>query len=867
MSDLPAILSKAIASLLTLTLSTTWAAAMSPMDFSVQTSAQVQLTPAQITLQWPVSLAATRYVIRRKLLQEQAWGNPLAQLPGNSAWFTDTSVVAGATYEYQVERQSSVGPTAYGYISAGMEVPFPGTRGKLVLIVDNTHSAALAAELSRLQMDLVGDGWEVLRHDVSPSATPPQVKNLVRSVYTSDMASTKAVFLFGRIPVPYSGDISPDMHATHRGAWPADVYYGDMDGTWTDHAVHSTGAEDSRNHNRPGDGKFDQSIIPATVRLQVGRVDLSGLPSFAPRTERDLLRQYLNKNHEFRHKLFDAARRALIRDNFGVIEEDAPATDAWRNFTPFFGLQNIHAAGPGDYFRTLDTSSYLWSYAGGGGGYFHMDGVGSTSDFANRQSRCVFYMLHGSYFGDWDSEDNILRASLASSGYGLAAAWTGLPHWYMHHMALGETIGFSTVATQNNHGLYRNHLNLSAREVHIALMGDPTLRMHVAAPPANLVALPNGPSAVTLYWEASRDPVRGYYVYRAPTPAGPYSRLTRGYLTERTFTDSTAPAGAKTYMVRAVRLETSASGTYYNPSQGIFASISGGDAPAKSTVSISADKPEAAESGSMEGSFVVSRTAPISSPLQVNFSVAGSASNGIDYQQIASSITIPAGASAAWITIRPLPDNLAEGDETVVLTLASNAAYQVGSPSSATVIIRDNPPVNQPPAITAIAGQSIFMNSSAGPIDFRISDPETPANELTLSASSSNSSLVHSGGLVFGGSGSERTLTVIPARDQAGVAMITVTVSDGQSSAQRQFQLVVIQQNSDRALTIDIDPSGACVLRFTGPVGGAYTVQASVDLQNWTTLSSGVAASSSPIEFREMPQPVMVRRFYRIGWE
>jgi hypothetical protein len=867
MSDQSRTLLVASACFLSLVLNTSATYGMTPEEFSVQVTAQVQITPAQITLRWPSASAASHFLIRRKLKPDHSWGAPLAQLPGNARWYADTSVVLGAPYEYQIERHNLYGPVAYGYICAGMEVPFPGARGRVVLIVDNTHSGALAGELARLQLDLAGDGWEVLRHDVAPSASPPEVKSLVKAAYLADPANTQAVFLIGRVPVPYSGAINPDMHATHSGAWPADVYYGDMNGVWTDHTVNSTSGEDPRNHNRPGDGKFDQSIIPAEVKLQVGRVDFSNLPAFAPRTERDLLRQYLNKNHQFRHKIFEAGRRGLIRDNFGVIEEDAPATDAWRNFTPFFGLENIRVVSAGEYFPALDSASYLWSYAGGGGGYFTVDGVGSTSDFVNRQPRCVFYMLHGSYFGDWDTTDNFLRASLASSGYGLAAAWTGLPHWYAHHMALGETIGFSARATQNNRDLYRNHLNLSAGEVHIALMGDPTLRMHVVAPPANLVALPNEPSAVTLYWNPSRDAVRGYYVYRAPTPAGPFSRLTRGYLTESTFTDNAAPAGPKTYMVRAVRLETSASGTYYNPSQGAFVTVGEGNGTVLPTVSISADKPEAHEAGSKEGSFVISRTAPLTAPLQVSFSVGGTASNGIDYQQIANSATIPAGASALWVTIRPLPDDLVEGDESVILTLVSNAAYNIGSPASATMIIKDNPPVNQPPSLTAIPDQTILANTSTPPLPFSVSDAETPAGQLTVSGHSSNPDLVDSLGMFFGGTGANRSLTITPAREQAGTATITVVVSDGQSSAQRQFQLAVLPVNLEPALSIVRGQNGATTLHFSGPAGGAYAVQASIDLESWITLVTGTATSTSPIEFQDPQGHGIVHRFYRIQWQ
>ena len=48
-------------------------------------------------------------------------------------------------------------------------------------------------------------------------------------------------------------------------------------------------------------------------------------------------------------------------------------------------------------------------------------------------------------------------------------------------MGLGETIGFSTLATQNNTGNY--DFNNFPGIVSIGLMGDPTLRMHIVAPP------------------------------------------------------------------------------------------------------------------------------------------------------------------------------------------------------------------------------------------------------------------------------------------------------------------------------------------------------------------------------------------------
>ena len=71
-------------------------------------------------------------------------------------------------------------------------------------------------------------------------------------------------------------------------------------------------------------------------------------------------------------------------------------------------------------------------------------------NFAASDPQVVFTMFFGSYFGDWDSQNNFLRAALATTNYTLTSAWVGRPYWHFHHMALGETIGFSTRVTQNN---------------------------------------------------------------------------------------------------------------------------------------------------------------------------------------------------------------------------------------------------------------------------------------------------------------------------------------------------------------------------------------------------------------------------------
>ncbi len=108
-------------------------------------------------------------------------------------------------------------------------------------------------------------------------------------------------------------------------------------------------------------------------------------------------------------------------------------------------------------------------------------------------------------------------------------------------------------------------------------------------------------------------------------------------------------------------------------------------------VTIAATTPDAGEFGPVAGAFAVTRTGGDGIPLTVNFSIGGTAVNGGAFAAIAPTVTIPSGAASANITVTPVPNNLAEGDRTVVLTLASSSALNIGAAAAATVTVHDKP--------------------------------------------------------------------------------------------------------------------------------------------------------------------------------
>ena len=467
---------------------------------------------------------------------------------------SSTMLISGGPYEYH----------KYGHTLSGIKIPFPEQRGTVLLLVDRTMAAPLDDEIKQLECDLIGDGWKVRRINIDRNSEVTAVKEVIVQACEGD-TTINTLFLLGHIPIPYSGNIMSG-HADHCGAYPTDIYYAELDDAWTDLYVNNTTASRPANHNVPGDGKFDNTFLESGVDLMTGRVDLYDLPAFSE-TETQLLARYLEKNHNFRHGIFNPVRRGLIDDNVGVLGGLAPCATGWRYFSGMFGSANVHAV---DYFSTMSSESYLWSQGAGGGSYVSCGGVGTTSDFASNTVLSVFTMLYGSYFGDWDNTNNLLRAALASQGGILTNCWAGAPVWDFQHMALGKTIGFSTLKTQNNIDLYAPADR--AYQTPTCLMGDPTLRLHSVLPVSEVEAVQED-NAVHLSWAPSGDDILGYHVFRASTLHGDFQRITTTLIPTTSYIDPGPPAGNNVYMVRALKLEVSSSGSYYNMSHGIMDSV------------------------------------------------------------------------------------------------------------------------------------------------------------------------------------------------------------------------------------------------------------------------------------------------------
>ncbi|AFZ34326.1 Na-Ca exchanger/integrin-beta4 [Stanieria cyanosphaera PCC 7437] len=113
-----------------------------------------------------------------------------------------------------------------------------------------------------------------------------------------------------------------------------------------------------------------------------------------------------------------------------------------------------------------------------------------------------------------------------------------------------------------------------------------------------------------------------------------------------------------------------------------------------STVSVTAQDSEAKEEGTNAGKFRITRDGDTSEAQTVNYVIAtggGQAVNGVDYEKLSGSITIPAEHFYVDLFVTPIDDSVVERTEKVTITLKEvDGDIGTGTTQTATVTIEDN---------------------------------------------------------------------------------------------------------------------------------------------------------------------------------
>jgi len=562
------------------------------LEATVPVEATVQSDPPAITLE--VHKKERSYQVFRKGPHDLVWSDQIGTIPAGSGLWTDTNVVVGQEYEYRIyggQVQSSVSyrqARLYGYIRCGIEVDMTDWRGRVVLVVADEVPQMVPEALAQYKEDLVGDGWTV--HTVMAPEAPntfgedflhEPVRDEIIAIYNQHPGEVKHVVLIGNVPQPRAGltEWGPDGHRD-EAAFGADAYYADVDGTWSDVGDNSYRNDlDRARTNVPNDGKYDEERVPSDdleyFEMGFGRIDFrilnegNGLG----------LQNYFEKLHRYKHATpdFRPGRRSAIRAGFDNVSETG-----WNTLPALVGLENVDYYGgeagslntPNDFDEILSSEfgPYLFYFKGNSVPKF--TGVG----------RAVIWTGLQSNWGYWWKAGNMAE-TLASDSWALSITWSVWGWYYFYHrLGMGDVMGdmmkvsINNRGWQDNEGLYTVGSDYWPNGDHTGFffmnhIGDPMLRLYMYPPAANLSAT-EGAGGVELSWEPSPDPeVSGYHIYRSNSMDEPFARLTTTPVAGTTYEDSEVSSGRHHYMVRAVKLETTGSGTFYNASQGIFQTI------------------------------------------------------------------------------------------------------------------------------------------------------------------------------------------------------------------------------------------------------------------------------------------------------
>lgn len=444
----------------------------------------------QVVISWQNDTLAARYVISKRKYETGEF-EKIAEISGGANIFSDLDVDYGQITEYEVEKVFSydnqlLSTFAYKAIAWDADLVEKETKSILIL-VDYIIYDRIKVKLDEYISVINREGWNAIVKQVPRVETfnPKAVlsnRELILAVNKSEK-NLKSVLILGRVAVPYSGNIAPDGHGDdnsfpHKGAYPTDAFYADFDkDDWTDTSASNIKSAMPRQHNVVNDGKWDQSFIPNKVELSIGRVDLYDL-DFFEETEVELLNRYLDKNIAYRTGKLKADNRAIIYDGFDY-RQSGYAADGWNNLTALYGRDNVIEKRVKE---ELPINSYEMVYANAEGAFENIYDAIYIEDIAKTGYKAIHSMLFGSYNVDWDSPNNLLRGVIASQPMGLTAVWGTRPFWTYFKLGLGETFGQALVSTQNNRFEYSYPSTIYNGGVHIALMGDPTLKLINDAP-------------------------------------------------------------------------------------------------------------------------------------------------------------------------------------------------------------------------------------------------------------------------------------------------------------------------------------------------------------------------------------------------
>jgi subtilisin-like proprotein convertase family protein len=238
-----------------------------------------------------------------------------------------------------------------------------------------------------------------------------------------------------------------------------------------------------------------------------------------------------------------------------------------------------------------------------------------------------------------------------------------------------------------------------------------------------------------------------------------------------------------------------------------------------------------------------------SGPLDITFSVSDldgqvhtvDAGSSDTSKAGAVALTYPTNAPTAVVRVTPVAN--AFGSTTITVTAKDNSGYTVQRSFTFTITS-----VNDQPTISPISKQLTYVGKPVPDVEFTIGDIETAAAGLTVTATSSNRSLLPDDNISVVGSGATRTLRMFPTgltgNDFTDVT-VRVTDADG-GTAQTTFRVDVLPKASPlfaNTEAIQFRDSG-----IGGPASAAFPAPSVITVSGLVGVVSRVTVNLSGLE-------------------
>jgi hypothetical protein len=286
-------------------------------------------------------------------------------------------------------------------------------------------------------------------------------------------------------------------------------------------------------------------------------------------------------------------------------------------------------------------------------------------------------------------------------------------------------------------------------------------------------------------------------------------------------------------------------------------------------VTVAATDAAANETGPDVGTFTFTRSGNLTGSLAIRYTVAGTADAAVDFLTLTGDATIPSGSASVTVDITPVADAIAEGNETVVMTLLPNAAYTLGIQNQATLTIAEGGVVLPTVSITATDTTAAEAGLFAG--QYTIARTGATTAPLIVNYAVSGSAVAGADFIALNGAvtilagQASATLVLTPLEDQliegSETVIVTLTPNAAYSVGVPVSATVTISDNDTSSGVVTFNGNNVNV-NFSGLQSGvSYTVQRSYNLQTWTNLSQ--VTSISPI-FSEAKPVGQSKVYYRL---